>query len=122
MGYMRDLVREVIKPTKVEQQSASSQLAEYARGMAEYQREQAEAKAAAEAAAATPQPATLVDELRQALEAHNAANDTPGLNDSRLLTALSVGEGSKSAKEAVAALLYRYRQDGSDDPITGRNE
>lgn len=71
---------------------------------------EAKAKAKQEAEAVKqPKLQGLVDELRAALESHNAGNDTPGLNDSRLLTALQSSDGSKSAKESVAELLYRFR-------------
>jgi hypothetical protein len=53
-------------------------------------------------------PASLVDELRQALEAHNNGNDQPGLNDLRILEAAAGGSLPRSTREAVADVLRQH--------------
>jgi hypothetical protein len=53
---------------------------------------------------------SVAEVLRRELERHNAANETPGLNDSRLLTALGSPDADKSVREEVAKILHDWRQ------------
>jgi hypothetical protein len=83
-------------------------LAEYVRGMKQFEADREKQREAERNA--TPPPATLVDALRQALEPHQQREETPALNDSRLLTALGSADGSKSAREAIAKILHDHRE------------
>jgi hypothetical protein len=67
---------------------------------------------------------SVADDLRKALEPGYMApeGDPLSLNDSRLLTALSSGDTSKTTRELVAKILHDFRQQDSLAPIQGRNE
>jgi hypothetical protein len=85
--------------------SMSSRLAEYSRGMREYQQQVAEQREAEATAAAKPKPETLLESLKVALAASNADNETPGLNDIRILEAAAGGSLPRSTRESVADIL-----------------
>ena len=85
--------------------SMSSRLAEYSRGMRQYQLEVAEQREAEAAEAGKPKPESLVESLKFALEASNADNETPGLNDIRILEAAAGGSLPRSTRESVADIL-----------------
>lgn len=106
MSRLRDRLRELIEPKPcVEQQSGSARLAAYARDVRQAHQEIADRRDAEATAAAKPKPETLVESLKFALEASNADNDTPGLNDIRILEAAAGGSLPRSTRESVADIL-----------------
>lgn len=90
------------------QPSMSSRLAEYSRGMREYQQQVAEQREAEAAEAGKPQPQTLVELLKVALAASNADNEIPVLNDIRILEAAAGGSLPRSTRESVADILRQH--------------
>jgi hypothetical protein len=106
MSGLRRFLAEQIQPRKVEQVSASRLLAEYSAGMRQFEADKKASEEAAALEAAKPKPQSLVEELRFELEAHNAGNDTPGLNDQRILElAAGAQEASRSVREELSGLL-----------------
>jgi hypothetical protein len=101
---MRDFVRGHLEPQEPEK-PWSKRVVEYLKGMRDFELAHKTAEAAAEK---QRPPASLVDELRQALEAHNSGNDQPGLNDLRILEAAAGGSLPRSTREAVADVLRQH--------------
>jgi hypothetical protein len=101
---MRDFVRGHLEPQEPEK-PWSKKVVDYLKGMRDFEVQHKTAQAAAEE---QQPPVSLVDELRQALEAHNNGNDQPGLNDLRILEAAAGGSLPRSTREAVADVLRQH--------------